>query len=86
MRPQDRQPLFMNGMYGPGNQPQPQQQIMYYNDYYNTLPRRIAQEWNRPTKQVTPHNDLIQKSKSKNILPRILNLTKGKLLTTIFHL
>ena len=84
--PQDRQPLYMNGMYGPGNEPQPQQPIIYYNNYLNTLPRRITQDWSRPTKQIALHNDLSQKPKSKHFLPRKFNLSKGKRLTASLYL
>ena len=84
--PQDQKPLYMNGMYGPGNEPQPQQPIMYYNNYFNNLPRRITQERNSPTKRITLHNDFTQKPKSKHFLPRKFNLSKGKRLTAILCL
>ena len=83
--PQDRQPFYMNGMYVPGNVPQPQQPVMYYNNYMNTLPRRITQEWSKPPKQINLHNGLTQKPKSKHFLPRKFNLFKGKPLTAFLY-
>lgn len=84
--PQDQQPLYMNGMYGPGNEPRPQQPMMYYNNYFNTLPRRITQEWNSPTKKITLQDDFTRKPTSKHFLPRKFNLSKGKRHTAILCL
>ena len=81
--PQDRQPFYMNGMYGPGNMAQPQQPVMYYN-YLNTLPRR-TQEWSRPAKQITLHNDLTQKPKNEHFLPQKFNLFEGKRFTAFLY-
>ena len=83
--PQDRQPFYMNGMYGPGNMPQPQQAVINYNNYLNTLPQRITQEWSRPPLQITLHDDLTQKPKSKHFLTRKFNLSKGKRLTVFLY-